>query len=315
MLKPETRVLVTGGCGFIGTHLVFQLLVRGCKVTVLDDLSTGRVDLDNARNGMMFRQGSVLVPSDVEDAADFRSDVIIHLASVVGQIPAKRNPRYSHRVSVEGLQNVLQRTSQSAPIVVLSSSAVYGTELRGPVREEQAYIDRAFEYDGGEEGYAVGKLRAEELALQWNGYGRPVLIVRPFNVVGPGQTGEYGMVLPRLLAGDEMEVYGDGSQTRAFSHVEKFVEVLLELVQSEAWSHPNPVFNVGTTESTSIMRLAEAINEGRVARPIVLVPYEQRFPGHADVPERTPDISKLESVIGPVSWPSLEEIVRDTIQG
>lgn len=304
------RILVTGGCGFIGSALMRRLRELGARAVSVDNLSTGvrQYDIDNV-------EGDVLRAIDVEFAHPW--DLVIHAASVVGQRLAKDSPTLSLVTSVVGTYNVLNQTA--GPVMYLSSSAVYGhSEF---TREDvDASLADALEYDGNVPGYAVGKFLAEGLVRAASGE-RPVLVVRPFNVVGPGQTGKYGMVLPRLVAQAKahgpLTVYGDGSQVRSFAHVDRFVDVLLELIRTPAaWNLEHPVLNVGSGRATEIIDLAlEVARQNNNGVAIQHVPYADVFPGHVDVQQRIGDTSRLESLIGPVHWPSVQTIVRELMHG
>lgn len=318
-LEPGMRVLVTGGCGFIGRAVVARLLSRGCQVNVLDNLLTGLFDHDlmDHPNATMFR-GSVLDPTAVEAAAN-NADLVIHMASVVGQMLAHAAPHAAYRVAVMGTSHVLGHAK--CPVVSFSSSAVYGIEARGPVSESLLGLaPLAQDYDGGRNGYATGKLEAEYLVDKWAAEtGRPAMNIRPFNVVGPGQVGHYGMVLPRFIGaalhGEPIEVYGDGLQTRSFSDIDTFADVLLRLIELDTWPS---VVNVGTPTATRIGDLAtkvlHAVSPSRTIG-IISRPFDEVFPGGGrDVQERTPDTTLLESLIGPVAWPSIDEIVKKTVR-
>jgi len=286
----------------------------GHEVVVLDDLSTGsKVPIA----GAYCTRGSVLDCNHVIAAAA-GVDLVIHLASVVGKLLAAEQPNRSFETAVQGTMNVFIATPATCPVVLFSSSAVYGVDALGPVRELRDVSEqRAYDYDGGKKGYAVGKLHMEGLGAYEAAFGRPVLTVRPFNVVGPGQVGRYGMVLPRLIRNaryvEPLVVYGDGTQTRSFSHINKFVNVMLRLIErEEAWQLRHPI-NVGAPEATSITSLAETVLMTVGSRaPIQYVPYESVFPGQRDVIERIPDTEVLDKLIGATQWPSVTEIVRDT---
>jgi UDP-glucose 4-epimerase len=310
------QVLVTGGCGFIGRALVSRLIQRGCSVVILDDLSTGVRDETTTHERVSFHRGSVLSIDDIR-AASAHVDLVIHLAGLVGKALAVQRPDDAYRVSVEGTRNVLSVLG-SCPTLLVSSSAVYGVDARGPVRETEDECERhASAYDGGKRGYAVGKLHMEVLAREEAARGRPTLVVRPFNVVGPGQSGRYGMVLPRFLASalahQPLVVYGDGRQTRSFTHIRAFVDAMLSLVEAEdAWQLEFPIVNIGAAAPASILSLAQTTIEITESKsPIQFVPYESVFPGQRDVPERTPDTTVMETLVGRLRWPTVATIVRD----
>jgi UDP-glucose 4-epimerase len=309
-------VLVTGGCGFIGRAVVARLVERGCSVVILDDLSTGVRDASTTHDRVTFHRGSVLHLDDVR-AVSHHIDLVIHLAGLVGKALAVQRPDDAYHVAVEGTRNVLAVLG-SCPALLISSSAVYGVDARGPVRETENECEQhASAYDGGMRGYAVGKLHMEALAREQAARGRPVLVVRPFNVVGPGQSGRYGMVLPRFLtsalAQQPLVVYGDGRQTRSFTHIRAFVEALLSLVEAEgAWKLEFPIVNIGAAAPTPILSLAQTIIEVTGSKSTIqFVPYESVFPGQRDVPERTPDTTVMETLVGRMRWPTVATIVSD----
>jgi UDP-glucose 4-epimerase len=310
-----TKTLVTGGCGFIGSHIVARLVADGDRVSVLDDLSSGRYENLPRSPRVTFHLGSVLDASAVARAAA-GADRIIHLASVVGMRLASSRQEVAHQVSEQGTRTVL-RTSGNRPIVLFSSSSVYPDVHQRAHRESDLLsLTAALVYDGGRPGYACGKLRLEQLAEEESRCGRRVLIVRPFNVVGTGQLSAYGMVLPSFIesarAGRPLRVYDDGEQTRTFADVTMLVDCLIRLMNQErAWVGPDNTFNMGSTESTSINRLAQLVrNSSRSPVPLVYVPYEAVFPGRRDVRSRLPDTTRLETMLGPLEWPSVAEIVQ-----
>jgi UDP-glucose 4-epimerase len=309
------KTLVTGGCGFIGSHLVARLLDERDQVSVLDDLSTGRYENLPRSPRLTFHLGSVLDASAVARAAA-GVDRIIHLASVVGMRLASSRQDLAYRVAVEGTSMVLGATGRR-PIVIFSSSSVYpDVDQRAHHESDPLSNEAALAYDGGQPGYACGKLGLEHLAGEEGRKGRRVLIVRPFNVVGARQASAYGMVLPTFIenarATRPLRVYDDGEQTRTFADVTMFVDCLLRLMDRErAWMPPENTFNIGSTECTTINRLADLVREAAGARvPVVYTPYEAVFPGRRDVRSRLPDTTRLETVLGPLRWPSVTEIVR-----
>jgi UDP-glucose 4-epimerase len=313
------RVLVTGGAGFIGRHLVARLLAAGRAVTVLDDLSTGSLANLPAHPSLSFMQASVLDAAATREAARGAAEVY-HLASVVGMRRATQQREHAHRVAVEGTRHVLG-ASGAARAVLFSSSAVYGLRHADPASEAHALHERdTREYDGGGAGYATGKLGLETLGADAARAGREVLVVRPFNVVGRGQSPAYGMVLPtfvqRALAGEELIVHDDGRQARAFSHVDTFLDALFRLQGvPAAWRAPGNVFNVGTPEATTILQLADLVQElTGSARPPRFIPYAEAFPGRRDVPSRAPDPARLHAAIGALAWPSVRDIVREVVR-
>lgn len=312
------RILLSGGCGFIGSHLVRALLVAGHRVTVLDDLSTGSMASLPVSSHLDPVQGSVLDPVPVARAAR-GVDAVVHLAGVVGMRLATDHREQAHRVAAEGTRRLLEATGD-APALLVSSSAVYGLGKDGPVREEDAAgVAGCLRYDGGLPGYASGKLALEATGAEHAARGRPVRVLRPFNVVGPGQSASYGMVLPtfvrRALEGRPLVVHDDGEQTRTFSGVRTFVACAVRLLaRPESWSPTDLAVNVGATTPTRIGDLARLVVEETGADvPVEFVPYHRAFPGRRDVRAREPDVSRLRSLIGEVEWPGVREIVGDVV--
>jgi UDP-glucose 4-epimerase len=262
-----------------------------------------------------FVRGSVL-DADTLRACGQGVDFAFHLAGVVGMRLASSVRELAYGLAETGTRNLLEATDD-APVVLFSSSAVYGLASSDPVAEGDAVDeDRLVAYDGGGRGYAAGKMRLEELGRHARAAGRRVLTVRPFNVVGPRQTGRYGMVVPtfvRLALADEpLEVFDDGLQQRCFSAVGTFIDCLLDLVaEPRAWTTAPGAFNVGSAEPTSFLDLARHVIAAAGSRSeLSFLPYDVVFPGRRDVRVRVPDVGLMESLIGPVAWPSIRSIVH-----
>lgn len=319
---PAGRVLVTGGAGFLGRQLVARLLEAGSRVTVLDDLSTGSLERLPEHPRLRVVVGSVLDAAALASAAttsarpgDGQMDFVFHLAGVVGMRRVAQDGRLAYSVAAEGTRAVLAATGD-APVALFSSSAVYGLSRSAPARESDPIAPAdVLAYDAGSPGYASGKLELERLGLDAAAGGRRVLVVRPFNVVGEGQSGAYGMVLPTFvaaaLAGQPLRVHGDGSQVRSFCEVGAFTDALLKLCACEAaWSPASNPINVGSPQPTSILELARLVLAATgSASSLQFVPYEVDYPGRTDVAARVPDVARLETLIGPLRWPSLESVV------
>lgn len=316
--SPPTQsyrhALVTGGCGFIGHHLVARLLGHGASVTVLDDLSTGRRENLPEHRDLEWIEGSVLEPVAVERASR-GAEVIFHLASMVGMRRVVSAPRESFRISTEGTRNLLA-ASGTTPVVALSSSSVYGLQSHGRVAERDVeHGEPALTYDGGEPGYATGKWKMEKRVLAARD-DRPVLVLRPFNVIGEGQSGSYGMVVPRFLAqaraGEPLSIYGDGSQQRTFCCVHGFVDRLLSLAGlPAAWRAAHPVFNVGCDQPTAIGDLARIVLEETGSSSTVRrVRYDEVYPGRRDVQSRSPSLERIDRLLGPRPWPGIRTVIR-----
>ena len=316
---PRGLVLVTGGAGFVGHHLVARLLQDGNRVVVLDDLSTGSLQHLPAHERLGVVTGSVLDPAALGEAAR-GATLVFHLAGLVGMRRVVQDAALAYRVTAEGTVAVLAATGE-APAVLVSSSAVYGLSRRGPARESDPIVPAdVLAYDAGTPGYACGKLELERLgrrAAAGDG-GRPprrVLVVRPFNVVGEGQSSAYGMVLPTFLdaaaAGRPLRVHGDGLQVRSFCEVGPFIDALLRLVECEAaWKLAGDPVNLGSPEPSTILDLARlVVAQTGSSSPLELVPYERDYPGRTDVAYRLPDVSRLEGLIGPTRWPTLPDVV------
>ncbi|MDG1462476.1 MAG: NAD-dependent epimerase/dehydratase family protein [Gammaproteobacteria bacterium] len=311
------RVLITGGAGFIGNHLARMLLERAACVRVLDNLSTGTSD--HLPDAVDLQIGDVLNIEELGQALQ-GIDIVFHLASVVGMRLAANERKLAYKIATVGTRNLLDHES-NIPVVLFSSSAVYGIDGgNAPLREIMAATNNELLIcDGGELGYASGKARLEKMGAVAAENGRQVLCVRPFNVIGPGQTGKYGMVMPgfitRALQGKPLTIYDDGLQSRAFGSVTTFVEILLELVKNpDSWVAEKHIVNVGNPHTTTVLELAKLVLQHTgSSSPIEYIPYNQVFPGQRDTRDRMPDCNRLESLVGPVEWPEISEVVATTV--
>ena len=310
------RILVTGGCGFIGSHLVRRLVADGNDVVVLDDMSTGRRDHLDGLSRVQLIEGTVL-DRDVMRRAVAGVSRVIHMAGLVGMRLATQERERAFTTSAFGTRILLDAAPRT-PIVLLSSSAVYGSTDSGPVSESQVIsFDQCLEYDGGLPGYSTGKRLLELLGAEACLRGQPILTIRPFNVVGPRQSGSYGMVLPNFvenaLAGKAIRVFDDGHQTRTFSGVTTFVDRMVRLsARNDVWTHPQNVFNIGASEPVEIAALARIVIEATGSKsPLQFLPYNEVFPGRNDVRRRQPDSSRLDAVLGAAKWPSMRQIVLE----
>ncbi len=311
------RVLVTGGAGFIGSHLVEHLLRRGAHVVVLDDLSTGSLANIPRDPRVELVRGSVMDPAALQRVGAV--DVVHHLAAVVGMRLAARHRDQAFGVADVGTRNVIAYTG-TARLVLFSSSSVYAHSAVGPVDEDAvAPPEELLALDGGVPGYASGKWRLEEHGRDAAARGRQVLVVRPFNVVGPRQTGRYGMVVPTLvdlaLRGQPLTVFDDGEQSRCFSHVRTFVHALGALAErEESWRQGGLTVNMGADHPTRIADLSRIVlEETRSASPVEHVDYQAVFPGRRDVRARVPDTRRCDALVGAVQWPDARAIVRDVV--
>jgi UDP-glucose 4-epimerase len=313
------RALITGGAGFIGSHLVEALLAAGHEVAVLDDLSTGRVENLAVVTGhprLELNTGSV-TDEDLVRKLVAGADVVYHLAAAVGVRLILDRPVGTIETNIVGTETVLRAAREGRPRVVLAStSEVYGKNDRVPLSEDD---DRVLgPTTKSRWSYACSKAIDEFLGLAYHReYGLPVTIVRFFNTIGPRQTGRYGMVVPRFvrqaLDGGPITVYGDGRQSRCFTDVEDTVRATVAL--SLAPAAIGEVFNVGTSHELTIGALAERVRAlaGSDAA-IVLVPYEEAYqPGFEDLRRRIPDIRKAERVVGYRPRVSLDETLRRVI--
>lgn len=299
-----THALVTGGAGFIGSHLCERLLSAGYDVTVMDNLSTGRFENIAHLEG---RPGFRYTIEDIRnihviDRLASECDVIFHLAAAVGVHKIISQPIETIEVNVGGTEVVLRTARRYRRKVVLAStSEVYGKGVRFPFHEDDdTLIGPTIRSRWS---YATSKAIDEFLALAYHKeIGLPVVIVRLFNTVGPRQTGQYGMVMPRFvqaaLAGEPIRVYGDGQQQRCFANVSDVVQAIHAL--AEAPQAVGQVFNVGSGEEVTIMALAQRI-QARTgsASEIALIPYEQAYEsGFEDFRRRIPSLDKIKQAIG-----------------
>jgi UDP-glucose 4-epimerase len=314
--------LVTGGAGFIGSHLAESLLDQGWEVYALDDLSTGsEANVFQLAQNPYFHLAveSVLSPSVVSELVH-RSDVVFHLAAAVGVRLIVERPGHTLLTNVRGTENVLEYASRfGKPVLVASSSEVYGDHVAEdlPLREDARRIYGPT--TAKRWAYADSKAMDEFLALaRHEEDGLHCVIARLFNTVGPRQSGEYGNVIPRFvqaaLQGEPLEVHGDGTQTRCFCHVTDTVRALVGLVDEPAAN--GEVFNVGSTELVAIGDLARRIIDlTGSSSEVVHVPYEQVY-GHGveEMFQRMPSIEKVREAIGWAPTISLDEILREVIE-
>ena len=313
------NVFITGGCGFIGSHLAERLLERGDSVMVLDDLSTG--SMDNVahlvgRAGFHYRIGSALDRPLVSELVD-RADVTVHLAAAVGVRLIVERPVHTIETNVGATETVLAAAAKKQKLVVVAStSEVYGKSTLVPFREDHDLQLGPTSHSRW--AYACSKALDEWLSLAYAAEKDvPVIIVRFFNTVGPRQTGRYGMVLPtfarQALRGEPITVYGSGDQSRCFGHVRDAIEGMLRLIETPAAI--NEVFNIGSTEETTIRGLAERVREtAGSSSEIVTVPYSEAYTaGFEDMLRRVPDVSKLERATGFRPLTPLSEIITDVV--
>jgi UDP-glucose 4-epimerase len=313
------RVLITGGAGFIGSHLADKLLREQHQVTVLDDLSTGSVEniahlLDDPK--FTFQQDSIF-NRELLAARIAECDIVYHLAAAVGVKRIIQSPVETIETNVAGTDAVLRlAAAHSTRTVIASTSEVYGKSTRLPFREEDDLVLGPTTH--ARWSYACSKAIDEFLALAfYRQFRLPVTVVRLFNTVGPRQSGRYGMVVPTLvvqaLRGEPLTVFGSGQQSRCFTHVFDIVEGLASLAPCRAAI--GNIYNLGATEETSINHLAQLVVAAtRSASQIVHVPYEQAYePGFEDVDRRLPDINKAQAAFGFHPTRDLHQILADVI--
>ena len=313
------NALITGGVGFIGSHLTETLIKRGDRVTVLDNLSTGRYENLAHLDGHPKLQvviGTILNETLVDKLVE-RCDVVFHLAAAVGVELIIKKPLESMMTNIRGSEVVLEMAHRyRKKVLIASTSEVYGKNTNGPLRED---TDRVLGSPLKTRwSYSTSKAVDEILAyVYWKEKGVPTVIVRLFNTVGPRQSGAYGMVIPRFvsqaLAGKPLQVHGDGKQSRCFLHVSDVVRALIRLIE-----HPGAVgqvFNLGSQEEVTIEELAKRIIRitGSASR-IEYLPYEAAYEeGYEDMPRRVPDTSKIHALIGFAPTMNLEETIRSVV--
>jgi UDP-glucose 4-epimerase len=314
------RLLITGGAGFIGSHLCDALVEQGHGVHVLDDLSTGRMEnIGHLRDHPDFDCTVAGVADDavlaglVDDV-----DVVVHLAAAVGVRLVVDRPVHAIETNVHCTEVVLEQADRyRKPVLIASTSEVYGKSEALPFKEDGDL--RLGATDKARWAYACSKAIDEFLAMAyWRERDLPITVVRLFNTVGPRQTGRYGMVIPRLvgqaLAGEPLTVYGDGSQTRCFCHVADVVQALLGLINDED-AYGN-VFNVGATDEISVLDLARRIIDVTGSHSeIAFTPYDTAYgKGFEDMYRRVPDIAKVQALIGWSPTRPLEVIIGDVVE-
>jgi nucleoside-diphosphate-sugar epimerase len=314
------RVLITGGAGFVGSHLAEALLERGDEVFVLDNLSTGSIDnIAHLKSEPRFHYTIDTITNEplLAEMID-TCDTVAHLAAAVGVKLIVEAPVHTIETNVHGTEVVLKHANKKKKLVLIAStSEVYGKSGEVPFKEDADLVLGPSEKHRW--AYACSKLIDEFLALAyWKERKLPVIIVRLFNTVGPRQTGQYGMVIPNFvrqaLAGQPITVFGDGTQSRSFTYVGDVVRAMVALInEPAAIGH---VFNIGHGAEIAINELAEKVKT-LTSSPseIVHIPYDRAYEsGFEDMPRRVPDITKLQSLIGFRPTVELDEILARVIE-
>jgi UDP-glucose 4-epimerase len=313
------RAFITGGAGFIGSHLAEALINGGHHVSILDDLSTGSIqNIEHLKTcpGFRYTVDSVGNEPLLAELID-NCDVVFHLAAAVGVKLIVEAPVHTIETNVHGTEVVLKHANKKKKLVVVAStSEVYGKSTAVPFREDADLVLGPTPKHRW--AYACSKAIDEFLALAyWKEKKLPIIITRFFNTVGPRQTGRYGMVIPTFvrqgLSGQTITVHGDGSQSRSFCHVADVVGAVIGLVNEPR--AVGEVFNVGNDQEISIMSLAERVRDRTGQRsPIVAIPYDQAYEsGFEDMPRRVPDLSKIHGLIGYAPRRDLDGILTDVI--
>ena len=308
------KYLITGGAGFIGSHLAETLVARGDQVIILDNFSTGSVNnLDNLTGLVEIKNGSILEKSTVSKLVA-ESNFIVHLAATLGVLNIINKPLHSLKTNIQGTENVLEFADKfRKPVLIASTSEIYGKNSKVPLNEED---DRIVGHPlKSRWSYSEAKAVDESLAYFYHlDSNLPIRIVRFFNTVGPRQVGNYGMVLPRFINAaknnEDIIVYGSGSQVRSFCHIDDAIGALIKVS-----SFDGELFNIGNDEPMSINQLADRVIALSVSNSkIVHVPYEQAFSKHhGDINIRVPDLTKIKKLTGYMPMYKLDDIIKDML--
>jgi UDP-glucose 4-epimerase len=309
------KYLITGGAGFIGSHLVEKLISRGDQAVVFDNLSTGSaINLSKVKDKLTFQEGNILDKAAIDKLVS-ESDYIVHLAAALGVFNIVNKPLDSLKTNLQGSEVVLEACDKyRKPVLVASTSEIYGKNDKVPLNEED---DRIIGHPlKSRWSYSEAKAVDESLAYFYYLENKlPIRIVRFFNTVGPRQVGHYGMVVPRFvsaaLKNEPLSVYGSGDQIRCFCHVDDAVRALLLVMDSD--KSVGEVFNVGNNIQISIMELAKKVIELTASTSAIQkIAYEKAYPeGFEDMQRRVPDISKIKQALGWTPEINLDQIIKD----
>ena len=314
------KVLITGGAGFIGSHLADELIATGNEVTSLDNLSTGRFEniahLESNKS-FQFIEGNILNEMLVDKLVE-RCDVVYHLAAAVGVDLVVKKPLESLVTNIKGSEIVLDMVHRyHKKILITSTSEIYGKNVNGPLKEDDDRIlGSPLKVRWG---YSTAKAVDEMLAyIYWKEKKVPTIIVRLFNTVGPRQTGAYGMVIPRFvnqaLKNEDMTVYGTGKQSRCFLHVKDVINTLIKLMNSK--DAIGQVFNIGSQEEITIENLAKKVIEITKSKSkLVYISYELAYEeGFEDMQRRVPDTTRVKNLVGFKPTVDLEGIIKSVVE-
>jgi UDP-glucose 4-epimerase len=309
------KYLITGGAGFIGSHLAEKLITRGDEVVIFDNLSTGSaINLSGIKDKITFQEGNILDKAEIQKLVS-DCDYVVHLAAALGVFNIVNKPLESLKTNLQGSEVVLEACDKyRKPVLIASTSEIYGKNDKVPLNEED---DRIIGHPlKSRWSYSEAKAVDESLAyFHYLENQLPIRIVRFFNTVGPRQVGHYGMVVPRFvsaaLKNEPLSVYGSGDQIRCFCHVADAVRALLLVMDSD--KTVGEVFNVGNNQQISILELAKKVIEitGSTSA-IEKIAYDKAYPaGFEDMQRRVPDISKIKQVLGWVPEINLDQIIKD----
>jgi UDP-glucose 4-epimerase len=313
----QNQILITGGAGFIGSHLADSLIALGKKVIILDNFSTGSLSNVNHFNKnpcLRIVQGSILDAYLIDELVS-KSDRVFHLGAVVGVANIIKHPLESFKVNIDGTENVLRAClAYGKRVALTSSSEIYGKNSSGSLSENSDRIlgsPEKFRWL-----YSEAKAIDETFSMIFHQQGLDVRVVRLFNTVGPRQSHKYGMVLPNFvkaaIEGMPIQIHGDGTQTRCFIHVLDVVEALLQVMENESIS--GEVFNIGNPEETSILQLAKSvISLTNSTSNFEFIDHDSIYPtGFEDMNRRVPDISKARKLLGWTPKINLNQIIKET---